>query len=33
LITRIFPFEELPAAIRVAGGGGEIVKVQIANES
>jgi len=32
LITRVFPFEELPAAIREAGGGGEIIKVQIENQ-
>lgn len=29
LITRVFPFEQLPAAIGEAAGGGEILKVQI----
>lgn len=33
LITRVFPFGELPAAIGEAGGGGEIIKVQIENPS
>ncbi len=33
LITRVFPFEELPTAILEAGGGGDIIKVQLAHPS
>jgi L-idonate 5-dehydrogenase len=33
LITGIFPLAELPAAIREAGGGGEVIKVQVENQS
>ena len=33
LITRVFPFVELPAAIIEAGRGGDIIKVQIENPS
>lgn len=29
LITHTFPFEQLPEAIRVAGSGGEVIKVQV----
>jgi L-idonate 5-dehydrogenase len=32
LITRVFPFAGLPAAIREAGGGAETIKVQIAHQ-
>jgi L-idonate 5-dehydrogenase len=31
LITRVFPFDELPGAIAAASGGGDIIKVQIEN--
>lgn len=31
LITKVFPIDELPAAIAEAGGGGQVVKIQIAN--
>jgi L-idonate 5-dehydrogenase len=32
LITRVFPFAELPAAISEASGGGETIKVQITHQ-
>ena len=30
LVSRVFPFAELPAALAEAAGGGQIVKVQVA---
>lgn len=33
LISQIFPFEQLPAAIEAAAGGGGIIKVQIENHA